>query len=86
MSLVGLHAYGGGNPTVGWGWTLGFEARDLAIGGKRLGYHLIPVVILVCCKAVYEKDMRLLVCEVFAACVECEMVEAWDGVIGKPSA
>ena len=84
--MVGLHAYGGGSPDIGWGWNLGFEPRDLAIGDKRLGYRLIHVVVFIRRKTVYEVDIRLPVCEVLAACVKSGIVGAWDGVTRKPSA
>ena len=77
--MVGLHAYGGGSPDIGWGWNLGFEPRDLAIGDKRLGYRLIHVVVFIRRKTVYEVDIRLPVCEVLAACVKSGIVGAWDG-------
>jgi hypothetical protein len=80
MSLVGLYAYGGGNPAVGWGWNRGFEARDLAIDDKGLGYYLIHVVVLICRNAAYEVDIRLAVCELLLACVKSGIFRAWDGV------
>ena len=70
--MVGVHPYGGGSPAIGWGWNLGFEPRDLAIGDKRLSH----VVVFIRRKTVYEVDIRLPICEVLAACVK-------SGIVGR---